>query len=639
MGADVLLFQRMSGQEQMGRLGEYQLEVLCENAAISFDDLLGKPMTVSIRTTKSGKRHFHGYVTQMASLGLKGRFAVFRVTLRPWLWFLTRAADCRIFQEKSVLDIIKEVFEAYGCADYSLTCSGQAPQQVLPYCVQYRETDFNFVSRLMEQTGIYYYFKHGESRHELVLCDALDAHGPAPDYAKLPFSPFDERDIRRGEDIFEWSASAEIQPGAYTLKDFDFEKASASTSGALLVKSTMSRQHDQSKYEVFDYPGLFAERAQGEAHVRHRLEGYQAQVERFEGRTMARGLFPGAIFEMTEHPVSSQNGKYLVVSMQYELAYNGFVSDSTAQPDPVCLCHFTAVRSQVQYRPQRITPKPFVQGPQTAIVVGKSGEEIWTDKYGRIKVQFHWDRVGAADEKSSCWLRVAQLWAGKRWGTVFIPRVGMEVVVDFLEGDPDRPLVTGAVYNADNMPPYALPSGATRSAIKSDSTKGSGGFNEIRLEDKKGSEQLFIHAQKNQDNYVKEEAYQWVGKDRHTMVKGNDLLAVDGAFHIHVKGKRNEKVGGNVSLDAGQNHYVKAGQNHAVDAGMNAHLKAGMGVVIEAGMSITLKAGGGFIVIGPTGVSISGTPILLNSGGAAGNGCGGSPEAPDAAKEADDGSK
>jgi len=292
------------------------------------------------------------------------------------------------------------------------------------------------------------------------------------------------------------------------------------------------------------------------------------------------------------------------------------------------------LNSKQAFRPRQISHRPFVQGPQTAIVVGPSGDEIHTDEYGRVKVHFHWDRYDQCDENSSCWIRVAQQWAGKRWGSILIPRIGQEVIVDFLEGDPDRPLVTGRVYNAECMPPYALPENATMSTLKSLSSKGGGGFNEIRMEDKKGNEQLFIHAEKNQDVRVKNDTFEWIGNERHLIVKTDQLEQVDGDKHLTIKGDRNEKVTGTVSLQAAMDLQQKVGQKHALDAGMEIHLKAGMNVIIEAGMSITLKAGGGFIVVGPAGVTISGTPVLINSGGSAGSGSGCAPEAPKPPKEA-----
>jgi type VI secretion system secreted protein VgrG len=296
---------------------------------------------------------------------------------------------------------------------------------------------------------------------------------------------------------------------------------------------------------------------------------------------------------------------------------------------------FTCIPFDVPYRPPRVTPKPMVEGTQTAIVVGPAGEEIYTDEHGRVKVQFHWDREGKKDENSSCWIRVSQVWAGAGWGAMYIPRIGHEVIVNFIEGDPDRPIITGRVYHGTNKPPYPLPDEKTKSTIKSDSSLGGGGFNEIRFEDKKGEEQIFIHAEKNQDVRIKKDLLTWIGNESHLIVKKDQLEQVEGDKHLTVTGDHNEKVGGTISIKAGTDMQEKVGSKHALDAGTEIHLKAGMNVVIEAGMSITLKAGGGFVVVGPAGVTISGTPILLNSGGSAGSGSGCSPEAPKEPKEAD----
>ena len=288
----------------------------------------------------------------------------------------------------------------------------------------------------------------------------------------------------------------------------------------------------------------------------------------------------------------------------------------------------------MQFRPQLRTPRPAIHGYHLATVVGKSGEEVWTDKYGRVKVEFPWDTRSKSDETSSCWIRVAQLWAGKGWGTIAVPRIGAEGLVSFLDGDPDRPIIVGTLFNAQQTVPYTLPDEQTKTSLKSNSSKGGGGFNEIRLEDKKGSEQIFVHAEKDTDYRVKHDHREWIGNERHTIVKKDLLEEVDGDMHATVKGKLNQQVDGKMSMKVGMDLHQKVGMNHAVDAGQDIHLKGGMNVVIEAGMTITLKAGGGFIVVGPAGVAVSGTPIMLNSGGSAGAGPGASPDAPTAPTEA-----
>lgn len=637
LGLNTLLFHRMVGSDHLGKLSEYHLDLLSEKSDIKIDDVLGKDMSIKLALPKEDEREFNGIVTRFVLTGRQGRYASYQATMRPWLWFLTRTADCCIFQEKTTVDIIKSIFEKYSIADFDLG-SLSASYPVLNYCVQYRETDFDFISRLMEQFGIYYYFKHKGGRHTMVLADSYAAHAAIPNYEELSYVPDDEVEMRKGEVVYRWLSGGEILSDEYSLKAFDFEKPA----GNLFVKSNVLRKYDQKSHEIYDYPGLFTERADGETAAQVRVESIQAAYEKVTASCTARGIVPGGLFKLKEHSRADQNRELLVVSANYQLVSDEYESKKSAQaakPELFFDCHFTAIGKEHTYRTEQVTPKPFVRGPQTAMVVGKSGEEIWTDKYGRIKVQFHWDREGKDDESSSCWVRVSQAWAGKRWGHLFIPRVGQEVIVSFLEGDPDQPLVTGSVYNAESMPPYKLPSQATRSTLKSNSSKGGEGFNELRFEDKKGNEQVFMHAEKNQDFYVKNDLLEWIGNDHHQIVEKDKLEKVGGDKSSTVKGDLNEKVTATVSMDAGKDMQSKVGMKYGLEVGTDIHIKAGMNVVIEAGASITLKAGGAFIVVGPVSVVISGTPILLNSGGSAGSGAGASPKAPKDPEKADDGSK
>jgi type VI secretion system secreted protein VgrG len=606
LGADVLLLRRMRASEGLSQLSEYDIDLYSERADLDIDTLLATPMTVSVELPRGGLRHFSGFVTRFALTGRQGRFLTYQATVRPWLWFLTRAADCRIFQDKSVLDIIKAVFAPYAIADFD-TAGLSASYQPLPYCVQYRETDFNFVSRLMEREGIYYYFKSVAGRHTMVLADSYAAHHAAPGYATLLYMPAADHAMRESEVVYEWSMGGEVEPGVQSLQDFDFEKPSAN----LLVKSAAPRGYAQSRHELFDYPGNYTERAGGERYARLRLDARHTSYQRVKAATRARGLFPGSLFKLTEHPRGDQNGEFLIVDAEYTLSSDSYQPTRPPEPEPVLSCAFTAIAKRTEFVPPRLARTPVVQGPQTAIVVGKAGEEIWTDKYGRIKVQFHWDRVGRDDESSSCWVRVAQGWAGKRWGAMFLPRIGQEVIVSFLEGDPDRPLVTGSVYNADNMPPYPLPAQATRSTIKSNSSIGGGGYNELRFEDKKGSEQFYLHAERDLEQRVRRDALAWIGRDRHAIVVKDSFEHVGGDVHLKVGGDRREAAGGSVTQQAGMNLVLKGGLKSAVHAGETVHIKAGMNVVIEAGANITLKAGAAFLSIGPAVIVGSTIPLPL----------------------------
>jgi type VI secretion system secreted protein VgrG len=475
---DALLFHAMRGKEELGRLFEYELDLLSSSRAINLDEVLGKSITVSLECENDKLRHFSGYVTRMSQGGMHGRHHVYRASVRPWLWFLTRTTNCRIFQEKSVPDILKEVFATHsGVADVKFELTESYGPWL--YCVQYRETDFNFVSRLMEHEGMYYYFTHDEGRHTLVIADSYSAH-PTSDAAELPFLET-ERLRAEKEHVNDWSVTHQLQPGKYALTDYDFEKPSVD----LQAKTMLKREHALAEYEIYDYPGDYIERGDAEFYARTRIEELQAKFERVQGSTNARALATGYLFTLTDHPRADQNAEYLVVSAEYEL--KSTEHEAVIGSGAEYICRFTALNSHQPFRAERITPKPIVHGPQTAITVGP-GDAIYTDKFGRVKVQFHWDRYGKRDEKSSCWIRVSQNWGGKGWGGMFIPHTGQEVIVQFLEGDPDSPLITGRVYNAENMPPVELPGGKTQSIIRDH------GANEILMEGDGGKQRITMYS-------------------------------------------------------------------------------------------------------------------------------------------------
>lgn len=585
LGPDKLLFWRMTAKEELGRLFEFHLELLSEDPAIKLEDVLARPVTIRADLPENRKRYFHGLVSRFRLVGTYGRYAKYEATLRPWLWFLTRTADCKIFQQMTVPEIIQDVFRELGFTDFDDQLSLEYRQW--EYCVQYRETDFDFVSRLMEQEGIYYYFQHEENKHTLVLCDSIGAHESATGYEEVPYFPPDEHPWRRRDHLFDWSVTQEVQPGSCVLNDFDFEKPQAS----LIVKSLVKRRHPQADHEIYDYPGEYSETPDGDSYVRSRLEELQTQYETAWAKGNARGLCVGSLFKLTDFRLrQDQNREYLIVSSVHQLAPTEYETMDVEAPEHMCVCEITAIDSSQQYRPPQITPKPVVQGPQTATVVGPAGEEIWTDKYGRVKVQFHWDRYGKRDENSSCWIRVSQLWAGKKWGGIHIPRIGQEVIVDFLEGDPDRPIITGRFYNADNMPPYQLPSNQTQSGIKSRSTKkGTGAnFNELRFEDEKGKEEVYFHAE----------------KDFNRVVENNDTLKVgfdkkeDGSQTISVWKDRTETIEtGNDSIT-----LKKGDRTIKIDAGKS---------LTQAAVSITLKVGGSSIKIDPSSITLKATMINI----------------------------
>jgi type VI secretion system secreted protein VgrG len=604
LGPDVLLFHRMSGREELGRMFEYRVQLLSTSNEVKVAAVLGKPLTVQLALADGSFRHFNGIVTRFCSTGWDGSLCAYEATIHPWLWLLTRSADCRIFQDLSVLDIVREVCDnaAYGgLVELDAGALG-GTYEARPYCVQYRETDFDFVCRLLEGAGIYFFFTHDASKHTMVLADSYAAHTTAPGYETVRFGGVNGRSIADLEGVFSWRAAGVIVPSACTLDDFDFEKTSASTSGGLRVKAATAPAFSQPQFEHFDYPGLYTASGTGTALARARMESLYGQCEQILAETNARGLFAGALFSLADHPREDQGREFLVTAAEYEITGDGYDASGASQ-EMRFEARIGAVGKEYSYRPLPSVAKPVVSGPQTAMVVGKAGEEIWTDKYGRVKVQFHWDRVGGADENSSCWVRVAQGWAGKGWGAMFLPRIGMEVVVSFLEGDPDRPLITGCVYNSDSMPPYPLPGDQTRSTIKSNVSKGGAGFNEIRFDDKKDSEELFVQAE----------------KDYNRIVKNNDTLKVGfekadkGDQTISIKNDRSIEVGHDDTWHVTNDQKLEVGGDQTISITGDQKIKVGKTIVIEATQSIELKVGGSSVKIEPAKITVKSVQVEVKA--------------------------
>lgn len=449
LGGDVLLFKKLAYRESLGRPFEMELELASDDPAVDATKLLGETVTVrcELPNLEGKTRYFNGVVASFSQGATDEGKAVYRARVVPWLWFLTRTSDCRMFQDMTAVDIIKQVFRDLGFTDFRESLSQE--YRTWEYCVQYRETAFAFVSRIMEQEGIYYYFEHEDGKHTLVLIDDVVSHEPFEGYDRIEFRPFDAV-LSDSELIHEFSVTREVQPGAFAQTDFDF----SSPTKDLTSRSAANRDHNLAEFELFDFPGEYVEANEGDRYSSVRLDEHQCRYEVSTGHGDCRGIAVGRTFELEEHPIEAINQKYLVTSAVITAEGDPYGSTGRgAGGGESFSISFTSISAEQQFRPARVTPLPFVRGPQTAIVVGPSGEEIHTDEHGRVKVMFHWDREAKADETSSCWVRVSQEFAGKGWGNMQIPRVGHEVIVSFLEGDPDRPLITGRVYNGDNKPP------------------------------------------------------------------------------------------------------------------------------------------------------------------------------------------
>lgn len=653
--ADDLLFRRLVGREALGRLPEYHVELLREasKGALAPADVLGKTAALKLRLETDTYRYLHGRVTRFRRGGRTGRFDIYHLEMRPWMWYLTLGADCRIFQDKTAVEIIKLVFDDYSAgALVTDSLSGSFRQR--PFTVQYRESDFAFVSRLMEEEGIYYYFTHEQSKHTLVLCNSPSGH-TAIKGDTLTWAEGLSGNQLREDVIVQWDLAHQIRSLKYTHTDFAAEAVATD----MKTEATRTGSYGElGDLEVFDYPGGYddlkmadgttgTKTTEGTRLAQLRVDAFESQHVIAEGVTPSRDLSAGLTFTYEGH---DDAGEYLVAMAGYDIELDGY----EAKRGPGALrysCHFEAVPASVKFQPHPVTPKPLITGPQTATVVGPSGDEIHTDKYGRVKVKFHWDRVNPKDETASCFVRVAFPWASKGFGFVSLPRIGDEVVVEFLEGNPDRPLITGAVYNGTNLPPYTLPDNKTMSGARSQSSAGGSAttFNELRFEDKKDSEYVWFQAEKDYHHWVKNNATTTIKGLRKTQIEKDDQLKVTGKYEgeigkdvtlkvatdvnagiggdmifkvggatgLTIEGTTKLKSAGGISITGDAALDVTAASGVKINSDGALHIKASGGIMIDGGSAVSIKAGSSFVVIDSSGVSIVGTTVKINSGGSA----------------------
>ncbi|RJQ70908.1 MAG: type VI secretion system tip protein VgrG [Desulfobacteraceae bacterium] len=576
LGADELLLTGFRGREGISRPFAFELELVSENHNIAFKDIVGKAVAVTVTLFEGEKRHFHGLVSRFVHKSGKlekgeyaPRFSRYSATMVPWLWLLTKTKDSRIFQNLSVPDIIEKIFKDAGFSDYQLKLSGSYAEKV--YCVQYNETDYNFVSRLMEQEGLFYFFQHEEKKHTLIIADSPDEHKPCSHQASARYQNnaggWQEEDV-----ITDLTMEQEIRAGKYSVNDYNFEMPNAD------LKVEVTTQHDlgPGEREVYDYPARFSKRDEGDRLANLRMQAEEASITTIKGSSTCRDFASGFRFELKGFYRSDMNNKaYVLTVLDHEASEP---VEASGHVVPTYSNRFSCTPHEVPFRPPLVTPKPVVEGTQPAVVVGPSGEEIYTDKYGRVKVQFVWDREGKKDENSSCWVRVSQPWAGAGWGAMFIPRIGQEVIVDFIEGDPDRPIITGRVYHGANSPPYSLPDEKTKSTLKSNSSTGGGGFNEIRFEDKKGSEEIYIHGQKDWTIAIENDKNQTIGHDETLKVANDRTKAVDK--------NEDETIGENKSISVGKSHTESISENMSVSVGKKLDESTGDSKSVSVGKSL-----------------------------------------------------
>ncbi len=475
------------GHEGISELFRFNIDLASLDAEVDFNAVTGKPAVLTIHGNKE-KRFVQGIVSQFEQTGKEGKWTRYRAEVVPAVWLLSHRFNCHIFQVQNIPDIIQQVLTDGGLSSDQFRFSLKKSYKPRDYCVQYRESDFAFITRLMEQYGIFYFFEHAEDKHVLVMGDDPVVHVPVPGTSQIIYHPPGTSGVSEEEHIYEFRYNQGVRSDKVRLNDFDFRKPR-------LNLGAEAQGNGDGMLEVYDYPGEYSAPDEGKDLARIRMEEVKATSKTGAGQSNCRRLIPGFRFTLDQYTRSDLNREYLLLRVSHSGSQTQVLgADAAAKGsgETVYQNNLECMPSDVPFRPPRTTPKPAISGPQTAIVYGPKGEEIYTDEYGRVKVQFHWDRLGKQDEKSSCWVRVSQLWAGISWGAMFIPRIGQEVIVEFMEGDPDQPIITGRVYNGDNMPPYELPAKKTKSTIKSNTSKGGGSANELLIEDNAGKTQVVL---------------------------------------------------------------------------------------------------------------------------------------------------
>jgi type VI secretion system secreted protein VgrG len=612
LGKDVLLISGFWAEEAISKLFQFQADLWAETGKeVSFDQLLGQTVTVQMEIAEGRTRHFSGIVNRVFEGDRDQNFTRFRIDIVPKFWLLTKRVQSRIFQHQTIPDILKRVLEGLDVA-----WEIQGTFHPRDYCVQYRESDFDFASRLMEEEGIFYFFKHADGAHKMVVANTPTSHSNVVDPKRIVFAPSVQLE-RSGFQVEHWEKMQELRSGKVTLWDHCFEMPHKHLEAERAIQDSVAvgkvahklKVGGNDRLEQYDWPGGYAQRFDGvdrggaakpsdlqkifednkrTTEIRMQQEAVPGLVMRGEG--ISRNFAAGHAFTLTGHPHA--DGDYVLTSVRHEMTSGGdFRSERSGYH---YRNQFTCIPTGLPFRPQRVTPRPFVRGSQTAVVVGPAGEEIFCDKYGRIKVQFHWDREGKNDADSSCWVRVGTPWAGKQWGMIHLPRVGQEVIVDFLEGDPDQPIVVGSVYNAEMMPPYSLPDHKTQSGVKSRSSLNgtSENFNEIRFEDKKGEEEIYFHAEKDYTQVVENDRDEKIGHDRTLVVGHNKTETVHNDKTIHVKGDEKTTIDGSRAEEVKKDETIKIGKNRKETVGDDEGINVGGNRQLDIGKNLNVSIQG-----------------------------------------------
>ncbi|BAV77928.1 type VI secretion system Vgr family protein [Pseudomonas chlororaphis subsp. aurantiaca] len=618
-----------TGREAISQPFAFEVELVSAQATLDLESLLHKPAFLQLAQNGTG---IHGQIYRVAQGDSGKRLTRYSVTVRPHLAYLAHRINQRIFQNLTVPKIIGQVLEEHGIQSnaYQFQLGSIYPER--NYCVQYDESDLHFIQRLCEEEGIHYHFQHSADSHKIVFGDDQTVF---PKLAPVAYQQ-DSGMVANDPVIKRFDLRLEARTSRTTRRDYDFEKPR-------LTLESDAKSEFKPDLEDYDYPGRFVDRERGKHLAKRALERHRSDYRLAEGKSDQPLLVSGHFLALSEHPKAQWNDLWLLTEIIHEgkqpqVLEESVTSDTTALKDDFHQGYrnrFQATPWDVPNRPPLLHPKPRILGSQSAVVTGPKGEEIHCDQYGRVKVQFHWDREGQSDDKTSCWLRVSSAWAGAQYGGIAIPRIGMEVLVTFLEGDPDQPLISGCLYHKENVVPYELPANKTRSTFKTLSSPGGGGYNELRIEDKKGQEQIFLHAQRDWDENVEHDQKIRVGNERHDTVEANSYSEFKAEEHHTVHADRKVEARASDHLTVGANQHIKIGTGQFIEAGQEIHFDSGLKIVLEAGSELTLKGGGSFVKIDASGVTMSGPVVNVNSGGAPGSGSGAAPLLPGPLQQAD----
>ena len=637
LGAGIFTVQTFSGREELGRMFEYNVELLSEQGDITAEKLLGTNATVALELPDGTSRYFNGYITRFTVQGqtstpaFKGNTGyVYLATISPGLWMRTRASNSQIFTSQTISALLSAELSKGNLMQLDAQVGATEQRD---YVVQYRETDFNFLSRMMEHAGVYYYFTHKDGGHSMTLIDDASKHTTNPLLSTLSFTASTLTDVS----VDSLQFVSEVQPGAYSTGDYNY----VTPNTQIAAVTSQPKSHDNAGFEIFDFPADSTTSSFASTYAKIRADELACRYAIAHGTGTERRIQVGFRITVANHPSAALNREYLVIGHSFEATNN--LAQGGGGAGAGFQCTFEAIPSSVQFRPARVSPRPIVAGTQTALVVAdfrtdtdtSGGSDPIGANMGRVKVQFFWDRYG----KSSCWARVSTPWAGKGYGFQNMPRIGEEVLVQFLEGDPDRPVVIGRVHNAESMPPFKLPAGAAYTGFKTLSIDSSGNsvagkWNELRFDDTDGAEQIYLQAQNDCDKRVLNDDKTWIGNESHVYVKSDSYEAYDADRHIQTTGDHNEALKGKWSMDVTADVHLKSGKAFLVDGGDEVHLKASSKIVLESPTMISLVCGGNFISLGPAGIDIKGTLVNVNTGGSKGSGSAISPQAAKKYKDA-----